>query len=268
MATLVSPIELTGSLAGLSFYKRWDLDKIIVRRKGGASKQKVKEANSMAGTRRVNDEFGGRATASKFILAGLNQLKPMADYNIAGGLNQLLRPVQLMDQISSLGTRSVCLSKAPGLLEGFSLNRKNSFDSIIRNPLTYSLSRNEANATITIPALIPGINFFVPPGRYPLYSFIVAACVVPDLYYSDNGYQPANPSQRFDAQYVYSGWHPVSGASSQLTLETTIGLPANLPLPADATLMLSIGIRFGMPGANGSIEQVKYAGAAKVVAVR
>ena len=96
----------------------------------------------------------------------------------------------------------------------------------------------------------------------------MAACVVPDLYYSDNSYQPANPGHRFDTQYTYSDWYPVSGATSQLALEASISSPANMPLPADAIVMLSIGIRFGMPGVNGSIEQVKYAGAAKVVAVR
>ena len=148
------------------------------------------------------------------------------------------------------------------------MNKKNSFDSIIRNPLGYSLSRDALAASITIPALIPGINFFVPPGSYPLYSFIVSACVVPDLHYSDTSYQPASPGQRFNAQHAYSGWCPASGAASPLTLETTIGSPANVPLPADAVVMLAIGIRFGMPGANGSVEQVKYAGAAKVVAVR
>ncbi len=141
----------------------------------------------------VNAEFGGRATATKFILAGINSLKPLAGYHIAGELNKLLRPLQLMDSTSLAGQRSVCLSKSPGLPEGFSLNKKNSFDSLIRNPVGYTLSRESLVGAVTIPALLPGINFFVPPGRFAYYSFVVITGVVPDLHFAADTYHITTP---------------------------------------------------------------------------
>jgi len=65
MATLTSVLELNGPIGGLSFYKRKDSGKIIVRSRGGASREKIKEAASMEGTRLANAEFGGRASTCK-----------------------------------------------------------------------------------------------------------------------------------------------------------------------------------------------------------
>ena len=103
MATLTNPLGLSGSAGGFTFYKRKDLDKVIMRTRGGASRQKIKTDPAMAGTRRVNAEFGGRATASKYILQGLGVLRKLADYNWAPALNGLLRPIQLMDTDSVAG---------------------------------------------------------------------------------------------------------------------------------------------------------------------
>ena len=69
-------------------------DKIILRTKGGASKEKIKKGKEFATTRRLNSEFGGRAVASKYIMRSLFPLKALADYNIAGPLNALIKPIQ------------------------------------------------------------------------------------------------------------------------------------------------------------------------------
>ncbi|MES2648150.1 MAG: hypothetical protein V4717_14840 [Bacteroidota bacterium] len=268
MAKLTSPIEFTGLLGQLSFYKRKDSDQVLIRRKGGATKEKINTAQSMAGTRRVNAEFGGRATAAKFILSVIRNLKPLAGYNIASELNKLLRPLQLMDSTSLAGQRSVCLSKSPALLQGLSFNRQNSFDAIIRNPVNYTLSRYSPVATITLPALLPGINFFTPPGRFAYYGIVVVMGIVPDLHYAATGYQISSPLPVLATNTIYSDWYPVAAKTEPLTLACSLGSVDDFILPADHSLLLGIGIRFGLPAADGSIEQVRYAGAGKVVGVR
>ena len=67
------------------------MDGIIVRKKGGASKKRIKKDPEFFQTRLLNSEFGGRSAASKRIMKVLLPLKPLADYNIAGPLNALLR---------------------------------------------------------------------------------------------------------------------------------------------------------------------------------
>ncbi|MBT1703214.1 hypothetical protein [Chryseosolibacter indicus] len=84
MAILSAEITFTGSFGQILAYKMGGGDKIIIRKKGGASKEKIKHDAAFANTRRVNAEFGGRAMASKWIMQMLWCIKPLADYNIAG----------------------------------------------------------------------------------------------------------------------------------------------------------------------------------------
>lgn len=257
-----SPLRFLGPIGNISVYKRRDLDKTIVRYKGGPSKKQIKESKKFESTRRINAEFGGRSISSRWIMFAMWLQKELADYNIAGPLNSLLRAVQELDTENEKGKRAVLLSKQPNLLEGFDLNRKRSFSSIVRNPLRYTLSRAPLQATVDIPALLPGINLQTP-GNYPMYSFIAILGVVPDCYFTSQGYQPSQLEQGVYPKEVYSDWYPVLNGSAPTTLEINISNTA----PWDAfTLILSIGIRFGTIGADGNIQQVKYAGAAKILA--
>src|ERR1700754_381148 len=97
MATTNPLFPIKGTLGGYSVYKRRDLDKYIVRRKGGPSKNQILNSENFINTRRNIGEFSGRSTATKFLLQALDPLRPLADYNIAGPLNALVKPIQEMD---------------------------------------------------------------------------------------------------------------------------------------------------------------------------
>ena len=218
MAQISAGLSFTGPLGKVSAYKRSDSDKTFLRSKGGASKAKIKSHPNFEKTRWLNAEFGGRSRSSKWIMRMLWPQKQLADYNIAGVINALLKPIQALDTVSEYGQRSILLTKNPGLLQGFSLNRKNSVDNIVRQPITWELSKDTLTANINIPELVPGINFYAP-GIYPMYSFIASLGVVPDLVYSPHGYLP-NP----DVDPLYpiikeTSWHPVLSGSAAETLE-------------------------------------------------
>ena len=97
MAKLLSALELSGTVSGLSFYRLTGSDRVIGRRKGGPSKTQVKNSPKMAVTRLRNTEFSGRAIAAGKIMQAIVPLKPIADYNLAGALNKLLFAVQEKD---------------------------------------------------------------------------------------------------------------------------------------------------------------------------
>jgi hypothetical protein len=264
MAQLLSDIQFTGKLGTFSAYKMKGSDKIILRTKGGASKAKIKKAPEFEKTRKINAEFGGRSVASKCIMRSMHPLKSLADYNVAGPLNALIKPVQEMDTESAHGKRSIYFTRSPKLLEGFSLNKKNPFDSIIRNPVSCKLDKVNLSASIEVPALIPGINFFVPPGRYPLYSIIVVMGIVPDVMFFEYGYKPLTLP---DSVQAASPWYHTSAGSKASQIDVSLqghGLESAL---SPFSLMVSIGIRFGTVGRGEEVEQVKYAGAAKVMIV-
>lgn len=275
-----------GSVDDLSFYKMRGVEGTIVRRKGGPSKEQVKNAPSMVQTRRGNSEFAGRAKAAKGIMRALHYHKPLADYNIAGPLNALLRPVQALDKLSNMGQRNVLLSANPQILKGFSLNRNNPFDSVIRCPVEYVLNREAAAATVQVPALIPGINFFAPE-KYPWFSLVISLGIVPDIIFTKDN-EPAHqdydaftdPEARFSTHvYTYTHpeykeydapvcavtvWRPVKKGCPETPLELRIPL---YPPDDHFTLVLSIGIMYGIQEDDQTIMQARYAGAAKVLAV-
>jgi len=264
MAQLLSDFGFTGSLGKLSAYKMRGVDKTILRTRGGASKQKIKSHPNFEIVRRNNSEFGGCANAGKWIRLMLGAQTAVADYNIAGPINALVKPIQVLDTVTPQGQRNIELSKNPRLLEGFNLNRKNIFDSIIRTPVLYTISKETLSIHVELPPLMPGINFFAP-GKYALCSFVAVLGIVPDLYPTVMGYKPKPEgySEIYPAT-AETPWYPVLEGSAVSVLD--IRYPKTFPDKA-FSMMLSIGIRFGTMGIGGAVQQIKYAGAAKILAM-
>ncbi|MCS3799251.1 hypothetical protein [Niastella sp. OAS944] len=259
MAKLEGTIQLTGSVQNLSFYKMRGSDKIIIRRKGGPSKKQVKNAKNFENTRRNNMEFGGRALAAATIKSYLHPLLFLADYNIVGPLNALLRTIQKMDTTSGWGKRHVLLTKQPRLLEGFTLNRRYLLETIVRTPVVCNLQGEQVH--IDLPALVPGINF-MSPGNYPYFRFIGTAGLVPDICYTEHGYM-LKYKERSYFEYAQSDWLPVNAPASASTLILK-GMPANKP--ADCSIMVALGVAFGKLKGDTIVPE-KYVGGAKVLIV-
>jgi len=262
MAKLSANFDFTGSLGHVSAYKMHGVEGTILRRKGGASREKVKHSAGMEGTRKGNAEFGGRATAGKWIRRLLYRQTPMAGYNITGAINALMAPIQKLDTESPFGRRHVLLSKSPWLLEGFSLNREKGFDTIVRNPLSWSISRADLSAHIDIPALLPGINFLTSE-NYPMYSIVASLGIAPDFFYGEHAYLPSSRDYKeHDMLSAETDWYPVLRGSAATSLE--MKLP-RIPPDQSFSLVLSIGFRFGEMRDANAIWQVKRAGAAKIL---
>jgi hypothetical protein len=263
MARLASEFVFTGSMGNVSAYTMKGSNKIIVRTKGGASKEKIKSSAAFANTRRINAEFGGRATASRWVMQALLPHKPLADYNIAGPINALLKPIQELDDQGKWGERHVLLSKNPHLLKGFSFNQNSVFDSVVRTSLDCTLSREQCRARIEVPALVPNINLFASQ-RYPLYSITAVLGMVPDLFYSASGYRPSLPAyDNVRPTEQSSEWYPVQEGSPAFALELSVAPPPD----AAFTLVLSIGICYGAMLTPTRIEQAPFVGSARVIAV-
>jgi len=265
MAKLGANFDFTGSIGNISAYKMRGVEGTVLRKKGGASKEKVKTSPGMEGTRRGNSEFGGRAAAGKWIRTMLHQQLPMAGYNVTGAINALMTPIQKLDTAHSHGQRDVLISKNPWLLEGFSLNKEKGFDSFIRNPLTWSVSREALSARIELPALLPGINLLAT-DKFPMYSIIASLGIVPDFFYTEHGFLPSSRDYTTHHVGVMSsvdtGWHPTLQGSPAMPLELKLSA---VPPDQSFSLLLSIGIRFGAMINANTVQQVKHEGAAKIL---
>jgi hypothetical protein len=259
-------IKFIGSLGDLSAYRMKGVDEIVVRTKGGASKEHIKKARSAERTRMTNKEFGGCSSMGKAIREVMLAQRPLADYNYSGFINALMKVVQAQDKVSDLGKRNVMLSKHPAILEGFSLNKRLPFDSIIRSNIIRSVSRETRSATITIPALVPGINLVVP-HNYPMFQVQVVLGIVPDFFYKQKN-KKYEASRKYNGKFVQNlektAWYPAMDGSPAVTLEVN---EKKVPPDQSFSVVVSIGICFGTIHGGGLVSQIQNAGAAKILSM-
>lgn len=263
MAQLTGEIQFIGSLRNISAYKMRGTDKIVLRRKGGPSRKQIKHSPKFVNTRRNNMEFGGRSMAAQEIKRILHPLMFLADYNITGPLNALLKPIQKLDTENDWGKRAIQLSKDPRLLEGFSLNRKYLFETIVRTPVLCAIEGTKEAAIIDIPALLPGINFMIP-GNYAWYKFIAVMGLVPDLFFNRDTYEPKDWNRDYWTTISETDWLPVNTAAPASKLELK---GSSQDKPDACSTLVALGIAFGTIR-NNNIEPVKYIGAGKILGMR
>jgi hypothetical protein len=259
-------LKITGSLGDLSFYHMQGVDKIVVRRKGGASRDHIRHSPTFAMPRLYMSEFGGCSKMGKEVRFMLHPMKAMADYNFSGFINKALKAVQKLDGTSDLGQRAITLSKHPSLLTGFSLNKYTTFDSIVRTPVTYMIDRDKRSAQVNIPRLLREINFF-PNNKHTRFRVVVCLGIVPDFTFNPVKKQYEPPTwydSRYDAETVYSPWYAALKGSP----ESTLNIAADqLPPDESYSLMLTVGVQFGSPMEDDVVAQVKRAGAAKILGI-
>jgi hypothetical protein len=263
MAIVTNDLTFIGAMPGFTVYKMKGSDKIIVRRKGGASKEKIKHSPTFERTRENNTEFGGCANASKVIRNVLTPIKHLSDYNFSSTLNKLTKKIQLLDTMGERGKRSVLLARYGYLLEGFQLNKKNPFDSIIRHAAACSIDRETGRAIVDLPELVPGINF-MDPWPNTIFRFIVTMGLVRDVVFKDNSYRSSE--QLPLPETVCTEWASLKQtfAAQRISLQ----LKELSALSDTKVIMVGIGMEVGQLISNLLMEQVKYAGSAKILAVR
>ena len=253
-----------GKLEGFSFYKMRGTNKVVVRKAGGHTKEKIKKDPKLDKFRRAESEFGGRAKAAKYLMHAMIFHKPLADYNIAGPLTALLKPIQESDATSDYGERGVRLTTHAHYLRGFSLNKNHTLDSVVTHPVTCVIDRGSLAATVYFPELIPLINFN-PPVDHPYYSFTVALAVVPDIVRGSHQYEPTHEDYPVQcAVYTSTAWFPLLERADPVE----VAIKHDFQPPNEHfTLVLTVGIRYGILKGTDLIEQAPYVGSAKVLEV-
>ncbi len=252
MAKLQGDILFTGSLGMLSAYRMKGVDSIIIRRKGGPSKEKIRRSPKFSITRKNNAEFGHCARMAAAMRYALQPLKKIADHNLVPPLTALCRKILLLDTAHKLGQRKVQLSRHPYLLEGYNLSRRDSFDSVLRSPLSYTADTQNCSVQIDVPAFIPGANLHLP-GSFGCYRLVFSLFLLPDKPVSHTG--QAVPT-------TYSDW-TVPTRKGQPAQVYRLQIPNGKALPADSSLLIGVGIELGVDGKTA----VKYAGVGKVLGV-
>ena len=264
MGTLLNNFMFTGRLGPASAYTMRGHDKIVIRSRGGAKKHVIQNLPSFEVTRQLNQEWKAVVKAAGVIRNGLGGLKPMADYNVSGPLNALVKKIQTTDLVNPKGRRSILFSRQPEFFSSFQYNRQNLFNSVIRQPFEISIDKSSATAQVTIPVLQPSIHFFADT-RFAYYRFVFCFDTVSDYVWDDDAdkYKPLN-AQLPDIKPTDTEWVPVNSTQPEKSFQIVPFLP-DFSITPDMMFFFGAGIQYGMPAPDGSIQPVPYAGAARIL---
>ncbi|MDP4107419.1 MAG: hypothetical protein Q8935_20995 [Bacillota bacterium] len=269
MAIVKGFLQLSGSLKGVSFYTRRGSDQVIMRTKGGATKEKMATAPQYAGIRKSQNEFGGCskfASMTRFAFGGLSRL---ADYNLNAVLSGMGKNLMKLDTEAPVGQRRILLSQHKQLLEGFNFNRTYPFNTVLRVGITAVIDREHLMATVTIPRINTDIDL-VNIQRLPYFRLIAVLGTVSDMHYDETqgGYIPAVQDLHGTSAVVNGDWYPAQTIVPEHTMTVQMTETQQALLTDEVTVLLSLAVEFGAVGFNGETTEVKYAGCGKVVKVK
>ncbi|MDZ4070935.1 MAG: hypothetical protein U1C70_03825, partial [Sediminibacterium sp.] len=174
------------------------------------------------------------------------------------------------------GERAILFSKFGTLLEGFQLNKKNSFESILRGSINVQFHAERRSVDFQLPEIIHGINF-LPIGNYAAWRIVITFGSLPDLFFFDKKFGSSlDGSYRQVEKTWYSDWQ--FGTKNIEAQQCTIALPVvtdslinktttkELTNTSD-TLAIAVGITFGTPITDQLVKTNKYVGAGKILSV-
>ena len=268
MAISKSILQLEGSMANVSIYKRQDSDKVIVRSKGGPKKEHIKTKPQFEKLRQNNSEWTGCTRMGSKIRKSFMVMHRLEDYPVTGALNAICKEIQKLDIAGTRGKRAIRLSQHKDMLLGFPFSRKQVLESVLLVPIETTLDRTTGIAHIKIPSVNTELylyNF----QSLPYYRILANMSGVCDIMIQDDGKKYISPYYGyFDKQksVFESEWMPALGIQPAMQITLQYPLVDN-PIPDEVTLLLSVGIEFGKKGYGEITQPVKYAGSGKIVRV-
>ncbi|MFZ4726480.1 MAG: hypothetical protein ACOYMD_13680 [Paludibacter sp.] len=268
MAIVKGPIVMTGGFGNASFYTVRGSNKVIVRTKGGASKEKIKTSPKFAGLRKQQKEWSACAkfgSVARYALGGLHRL---ADYNITPILNGMGKNLMKLDIVSEIGRRELRLTTYKQALEGFNLNRNYPFNTVLRVMPRLELNRDKLETNVHIPRINTAIDL-LNIQKLPFFRLIVSIGIVSDLEYNTkiDDYEPIVPRVHGISQTNTGAWHSTQTILPEHIFTVAFGETEISDMTNDATLLVCMAVEFGNVGFTGEPVEVKYAGSAKVIAV-
>lgn len=259
MATLHSLIDFTGTIGNITAFKRNGTGKTYLRQANGPTRKQILQAPAFQTTRELNNEFRACTMLTAGIRRAIYPLKHLGDANFTGALNKLAKKIQTLDTTGIRGERNIYLSRHRHMLKGCSLHQERPFDGILRHPVSVQPDRENASATVLIPAIIPDVNLFLA-GKGLFSRFVITLSTVGDVLFTDK------TPQRMDKYYLaqhHTPWLHMEDSADAATIDLQLGSG----IPEQVSLVLGIGIETGRPDRFGEMELMKKNGSAKILEV-
>ena len=185
MARVKGILQVTGSMKGVSMYTMRGSDEVIMRTKGGPSKNTIKTLDSCKGLRDSGKEWGGCTKAASSMRRALEPLMRLADFNVTGSLNAVCKKIQCLDVENEKGKRTVLVRENCRYMTDFNFNKATPFDRVIRINPTWQIDRTTVSATITIPDFNT-MEHLAAPNKLPFMRFVIVLGVCTNVTYDEN----------------------------------------------------------------------------------
>ena len=269
MAIVKGFMQITGSIKGVSFYTRRGSDKVIMRTKGGATKNQIETSPKFVKTRRQMKQFGGAAkfaSLSRYAFGGLHRL---ADYNLTPVLIKMGNSLMKLDTVSDFGKRNLMLSENRQAFEGFNFNREYPFNTVLRILPRWELDREHLKGVVTFPRINTDIDL-LNIQKLPFFRLIVVIGAVSDLTFNpvSDEYEAFVDGLHGHSSTLTGNWYSTQTIVPEHTMTVQMDDEKTELLTDNVTLLLSMAVEFGNVGYTDQPVEVKYAGCGKVVGVR
>ena len=268
MAIIKGAFQLTGSIKGVSFYTQTGSDKVIMRTKGGATKQQIANSPKFAKLRLQQTEWSGCAKCASMIRFSFGGLHRLADYNLTPVLSGFVKNIQKCDTTHENGQRSISLSLQRQALAGFNFNRNYPVNGVLRVSPSWEINREQLQATVTIPRINTAMDL-QNIQRLPYFRILVSLGTVSDMRYEAavNNYVPFVADLHGTSASTIGEWHSSQTIVPEHALTVQMDAKQAILLTDEVSVVLSIGVEFGMVGFTGETVEVKHAGSGKVLDV-
>ena len=269
MAIVKGFMQITGSIKGVSFYTRRGSDKVIMRTKGGATKDQIEHSPKFKNVRKQQKEFKACAkfgSLSRYAFGGLHRL---ADYNLTPVLVKVGSSLIKLDMTSEFGKRSLKLSENKQVLEGFNFNRNYPFNTVLRIFPRWELDRENLKAEITFPRINTDIDL-LNIQKLPFFRLIIAIGTISDLIYNPiiKEYEPILYDLHGHSNTLTGKWNSTQSIIPEQTMTIQMSDEEASFLTDNVSVLVSMAVEFGNVGNASEPVQVKYAGCGKVIGVR
>jgi len=268
MVKIKGPFKLNGSIAGISFYTMRGSDKVIMRTKGGASKEKIKNLPQFAGLRKQQKEWSGCTQFGSLARYSFGGLHRVADINLTPELNRIGKRLAKLDTVSPVGQRSIKLSEYKEFLEGFDFNKDYPINTVLRVLPRWEIDRDQLKGVVTFPRINTDINL-LNIQKLPFFRLVIAIGTVSDIIYDPDkeAYFPLVSEVHGYSSTLTGEWNSAKTILPEQTM--TVQMEEQVSHMTDnVTVLLTMAVEFGNIGDTKLPVEVKYAGCGKVIGVK
>lgn len=229
---------------GLRIYKIKGVDKLIVARKGGPTKEQVQTSPAYAELRKNQQEFGLASSIAKTIRQSFTEpLQAACESYISGKLTAKVRSL-VKEEEGPIGTRPFLLSKHSDLLKGFQFNADYPFEKVFTPRVLSRPGQHRGHVIFHVPSFTPEEVIQIPEGatHFKLFAHMIAL--------SDYRFDESQQHYQVAESHGYGMHQTVEGPLSPLLRIPLDPMTFHLSMEPeggfkeDTSLLVMVGIQF------------------------